>query len=126
MNVSFVGIYAVATKIPTIFTTFTSIFNQAWLLSSINEYETDRDSKFYSTTFNYYTGISFVVCTFLIAIIKPFMSLYVSSNYFIAWKSSILLIISAVFSGICAFINSIFMLIKKCKRNYNNFNWCNF
>lgn len=113
VNVSFVGIYAVATKIPTIFTTFTSIFNQAWLLSSINEYETDRDSKFYSTTFNYYTGISFVVCTFLIAIIKPFMSLYVSSNYFIAWKSSILLIISAVFSGICAFINSIFYAYKK-------------
>lgn len=113
MNISMVGIYAVATKIPTIVTTFTGIFNQAWMISSINEYENDRDSKFYSATFNYYTGISLITCALLIAIIKPFMHFYVSSNYYIAWKYTILLIIAAAFSGICAFINGIFYAYKK-------------
>lgn len=113
LTLSSVGIYAVAAKIPTIITTFTGIFNQAWMLSSISEYENDRDVRFYNDVFSFYCSISFITCALLILIIKPFMHVYVSSEYFIAWKYASVLIVSAIFSGISAFINGIFYAYKK-------------
>ena len=112
-GVSSVGLYAIACKIPTILTTISSVFNQAWMISSIDEYENEKDSSFYSNTFDNYTGISMIICSILILFLKPFMLLYVSSEYYIAWRYSTILILSAVFSGICAFINGIFYAYKK-------------
>lgn len=108
-----VGLYAVAAKIPTILSTFTGIFSQAWLISSINEYETERDNKFYSETFINYCQISMVVCAILIFFINPFMKIYVSGEYYEAWIYSPLLILSAVFSGVCSFLNGIYYAYKK-------------
>lgn len=113
LTTSSVGVYAVATKIPTIITTFTGIFNQAWMISSISEYENDRDASFYNEVFSFYCSISFIVCALAIIVLKPFMHIYVSSEYFIAWRYSSVLIVSAIFSGIAAFINGIFYAYKK-------------
>lgn len=113
LTFSSVGIYAVATKIPTIITTFTGIFNQAWMISSISEYENEKDINFYNDIFASYCAISFTACSFLLLIIKPFMSVYVSSEYYIAWAYSSVLIVSVIFSGISAFINGIFYAYKK-------------
>lgn len=113
LGISSVGIYAVACKIPTIITTLSGVFNQAWMISSINEYENEKDSSFYSETFNNYTGIMLIFSSILILILKWFMLLYVSPDYYIAWKYTSILIISAIFAGICAFINGIFYAYKK-------------
>lgn len=112
-NISVVGLYAVASKIPTIISTFTGIFNQAWLISSINEYEGDRDERFYSQTFKYYCGISILLCSIMILFLRYFMKIYVSPEYYVAWKYSSILIVSAVFSGVSAFLNSIFYAYKE-------------
>ena len=108
-----VGIYAVASKIPTILSTLTGIFSQAWLISSITEYETERNSKFYSEIFSYYCQFSLIVCAILILFIKPFMTIYVSGAYYSAWIYSPVLILSAVFSGTCSFLNGIYYAYKK-------------
>lgn len=108
-----VGLYAVASKIPTILTTFTGIFSQAWLISSISEYENDRDTNFYVSAFMNYCEISLIICAILILIIRPFMFFYVSNEYFVAWKYSPILILSAVFSGICSFLNGIYYAYKR-------------
>ena len=42
-----VGLYAIAAKIPTIVTTFTGVFSQAWLISSISEVDNKENSKFF-------------------------------------------------------------------------------
>lgn len=113
LELSSVGIYAVACKIPTIITTFSGIFNQAWMISSIDEYENEKNSSFYGEIFNKYVGIIILFCALLILVLKPFMKMYVSSDYYIAWKCTSILIFSTVFSGICAFINGIFYAYKK-------------
>lgn len=108
-----VGVYAVASKIPNILTTFTGVFSQAWLISSISEYENDRDTNFYLETFMNYCEISLIICALLILVIRPFMFFYVSNEYFVAWKYSPILILSAVFSGICSFLNGIYYAYKR-------------
>ncbi len=108
-----VGIYAIASKIPSIMTTFAGIFNQAWLISSINEFETEKDVSFYADIFKHYCSISYVMCALILFVIEPFMKFYVSHDYVIAWKYAMFLILAAVFSGICAFVNSILYAYKK-------------
>lgn len=117
VNISVVGLYAVAAKIPTIISTFTGIFNQAWLISSIDEYEGEKEKKFYNNTFKYYCGISIILCSIMLVFLKLFMKIYVSPEYYIAWKYSSILIVSAVFSGVCAFLNSIFYAYKEIKKS---------
>lgn len=113
LGIASVGIYAVACKIPTIITTFSGIFNQAWMISSIDEYENEQGSSFYSNTFDNYIGLMMTFSGLLILVLKPFMSLYVSPDYYIAWKYTSVLVFSAVFAGVCAFINGIFYAYKK-------------
>ena len=113
VNVASVGLYAVACKIPSLISTFTGIFNQAWMISSINEYENDNDVSFYNDIFKSYLCFSFVFSSLLIMLIKPFMSIYVSTDYFSSWICSSILIASVSFSGLCTFINGIFYAYKK-------------
>lgn len=112
-GVEYLGIYAVACKIPTIITTITGIFNQAWMISSISEYENENNGEFYKNVFEIYYGTSLIICSFAITFIKPFFRIYVNESYFIAWYSSGVLILSSIYSGVCAFINGIFYAYKK-------------
>ncbi|USR89034.1 oligosaccharide flippase family protein [Lactiplantibacillus pentosus] len=41
------GLYAVATKIPTIINVFYTIFSQAWQISAVEEYEENRQGRFF-------------------------------------------------------------------------------
>lgn len=43
---SSVGIYSVASKIPTLISTFSSVFMQAWIISAVTEYDEDRENIF--------------------------------------------------------------------------------
>ncbi len=113
LGASAVGLYAVATKIPHIVTTFTGIFNQAWMLTSINEYENERSSIYYSKMLEKYIEISFTLNSVLILIMQPLMRVYVSDNYYISWTYADVLTLSAIFSSICAFLDGIFYAYKK-------------
>lgn len=53
------GIYAVANKIPSILTIFFTVFNQAWQISAVDEYESQSNSTFYSMIFNNLIHFSF-------------------------------------------------------------------
>ena len=114
MSEAEVGIYAVATKIPTFLTTFIGIFNQAWIISAISEYnDKEGNNDFYSEIYEKFIEISFISACALILIVEPFMKLYVSSSFFIAWKYVPFLILGAIFSGICSFFASIYYAYKK-------------
>lgn len=113
MSESDVGIYSVASKIPSFITTFTGVFNQAWIISSVIEFDNENEKHFYSETFHNYYAILFFGSACLLAIIKPFMKLYVSQEYYIAWKYTTFLICSSVMSGIGAFTSGIYAATKK-------------
>ena len=82
------------------------IFNQAWTISAIDEFSEDNNHKsFYSDILKKFCSISFIGATILIFIIKPFMKIYVNNSFFTAWSYSVWLIIGAVSSGICSFLD---------------------
>lgn len=113
MSNAAVGIYSIAAKIPSFITTFTGIFSQAWTVSSVVEYDNEREKNFYSITFRRYYEMLFIWSSFLILIIKPFLAFYVNDIYFEAWKYAPLLIAGAISSGVVSFTVGIYSALKK-------------
>ncbi len=107
------GLYTVASKIPGLINTFVNIFSQAWGVSSIKEIESDNDSGYYSKVFRIYFFLAFGASILFMAIIKPFMAIYVGNEFKEAWQYVPLLLVAASFSAVSAFCGSMFGALKK-------------
>jgi O-antigen/teichoic acid export membrane protein len=107
LSASDLGLYTVATKIPTLINVFITIFSQAWGISSIKEVEGDKDPKYFSTIFKVYSFLAFAAAIFLMLVIKPFMSIYVGSDFISAWQYVPLLLVAAVFSALSTYFGSL-------------------
>lgn len=107
------GLYTVAAKIPGLINTFVNIFSQAWGISSIKEFESTNDSGYYSKVFQIYSALAFGASICFIAIIKPFMAIYVGRDFSAAWRYVPLLLVAASFSAISAYYGSMFGALKK-------------
>ena len=111
------GIFTVATKIPSLINVLITIFSQAWGLSAVKEIEETQETSFYSDVLACYQTIAFGAAVFLIAIIKPFMSVYVSSEFQDAWKYVPLLLVGASFSALAVYFASVYSALKKSLNN---------
>ena len=109
------GIYTAASKIPALINAIAAIFTQAWGLSSIKEYDTSNDVSFYTKVFQWFSCVMFAGGLFIIAVIKPFMGVYVGKGFGEAWRLVPLLLVSAVFSAISAFTTSLYGAMRKSK-----------
>ena len=110
-----VGIYSVASKIPTLISTFSGVFMQAWIISAVTEFDEEREKQFYSKVFHKYYVAMFAAATCLISVVRIFMHFYVSPDFQIAWKYTPLLISGAIYSGMFAFYVGIYAAAKNSK-----------
>lgn len=107
------GLYAVATKIPTIINVFYNIFSQAWQISAVEEYESDQREKFFSSVFNANVGCSVILIGGILIFIRPVMTIYAGESYFEAWKIVPVLLIASFFSNLSSFYGTIYLAAKK-------------
>jgi len=101
------GIYSVAYKIPTIINVVQAIFNQAWTLSAVKEFD-DKQDNFYSKTYSTYNLLLTFACSTLIIFDMLIAKLIYSNDFYTAWKYVPFLLISAIFAALNAFLDSIF------------------
>lgn len=106
------GLYTAAVKIPSLINTLTTIFSQAWGVSSIRELEGDNDTAFYSNVFYGFSALSFAACIAVTAITKPFMSVYVGADFFESWRYVPLLLVAATFGSVSSFFGAIYGALK--------------
>ncbi len=100
VGVATLGLYTAATKIPSLINVIISIFSQSWGISSIREFESSNDKNFYSEVFVSYSVIGFGAAVCINAVVKPFMSIYVSDTFTESWRYVPLLLVSASFSAV--------------------------
>ena len=98
------GVYAGAYKIPTLLSTITTIFNQAWSYSAIREDESEDKEEYNNRVYDNLVTIVIVVATGLLMIMKPFLSVYVGKEYYAAWHYVPYLIVGFVFMTLGSFI----------------------
>lgn len=98
------GIYAVSYKLPTLVSTLTTIFNQAWSYSAIREEGKEDESEYNNKIFKTLIGIVMLIGIGLVTFMKPFLSVYVAKEYYIAWKYTPFLTVGCVYLTLASFM----------------------
>lgn len=98
------GIYAVSYKLPTLVSTLTTIFNQAWSYSAIREEGTADESEYNNKIFKALIGIVMLTGIGILTFAKLFLSIYVSKEYYVAWKYIPFLTIGCVYLTLASFM----------------------
>lgn len=106
-SVSIVGLYACANKIPTIISTISSIFSQAWTLS-IFQSDSKQRKKFFEQTYLFYNEILFSFTIVVIYLSKFLGSLLFSKDFFVAWTFVPILTAGVYYNSLNSVIGSVF------------------
>lgn len=114
-TLSIVGLYSVANKIPTIITTVTSIFSQAWNLSAFQAYNDVEKEEFYNSTYLIFRNLMMICTAGVILLSKIFAMLLFSKDFYEGWIFVPILTLGVFYSSINSFIGSLFTASKKTK-----------
>lgn len=112
-SASSLGLYSAASKIPALLSIVTTIFSQAWSISAIKEYDSDRSKTFYKEIFSAFSIIMFFGGAIVIGITKPFMHVYVGNDFFSSWTLVPFLVFGAVYYAFSSFFGAIYGALKK-------------
>ncbi|MBQ5316269.1 MAG: polysaccharide biosynthesis C-terminal domain-containing protein [Oscillospiraceae bacterium] len=116
------GIYAAAYKLPTLLMLVTTMFYQAWQMSSIEERNSKGLGKFYQNVFSAYSSLLFLAAAGLIMLVKPLTFILTSdgsngTRYYEAYMFTPILIISMVFQCMCQFLSSVYTTTKRSRNS---------
>lgn len=114
------GLFAVATKLPTIINAFTGVFTQAWQLSAFEEYKSTDRSNFYSIVFQSYYQFLFIISSGIMVAVLPFTTFIINENFFESWKMIAALILGVIFQTLSGFIGSIYTATMQTKGAFSS------
>lgn len=106
------GLFAVANKIPTILTVFSSIFSQSWQISAIEEFDSKNRSEFFSNVYSMYSQALVVGCSFILLFLQNIFQILVDKSFYISWRYAPFLLLSVLFSSLSAFLGSQYVAAK--------------
>lgn len=98
------ALYAVASKFPSILNTLFSVFNQAWQISAIEEFDSKNKNQYFSSVFAGLVMFSFVVIDAFLFILQPLIYLLSGSAYYETWKFVPFLMLGLIFSNFSGFL----------------------
>ena len=109
------GLFGVASKIPAIINTVTSVFIQAWQISGIKEYGDEEYEQFFANIYNLYNILMVLMVAVLIPITPVLAKFLFAGEFYEAWTYVPVLCISSIFSGLTGVVASVFYAVKKTK-----------
>lgn len=109
------GIYAISCKIPTIISMANDIFYNSWQISAISEFNSNDKESFFTNMFNLNFTLLVLLTSFIIVILKPLFSIWVSKDFYEAWKYTPFLLMGAIFSSLSCFFGVGYIATKKTK-----------
>ncbi len=114
-GVSANGVYAVGYKIPSILNIVQTVFNQAWSISAIKEYNDSEREEFYSNVYNYYGFVLTTICSVVIVFTKVLAKLFFLNDFYESWQYVPFLTIAILFGSLSGFFGAIFTAEKNSK-----------
>lgn len=107
------GLYAVANKIPTLITTISGIFFQAWQISSVEESKSDQKTQFYTKVFDALSMLLIISTSMLLVILQPLYRLLTEESYYVGWTCVPFLLCAMVYSCYSSFLGTNYVAMKK-------------
>lgn len=108
------GIYSVAYKIPSILNVIQTIFNQAWVVTTVKAEETGNFQDV-RRIYIAYKSVLFIGCSGLLFFTKYIASFLYAKDFFVAWTYTPYLITAIIFSSLSGCIGGILAAKKMTK-----------
>ncbi len=102
------GVYSVAYKIPTIISALMGIFGNAWKLSAVEDFGSEKSRIFFSDIFSKLTVLMVLSASFLMLINKPLAVVLYQKDFYQAWTFVPILLIASVMHAYSEFFGSIY------------------
>lgn len=109
------GIYSVAGKIPAILNVFQTIFNSAWTLSAVKDFDPEDKDGFFSKTYRAYNCLMTVVCSLVIISDKILARFLYAKDFYVAWRYVPWLTIAILFGALSGYVGGFFSAVKDSK-----------
>lgn len=106
------GVYSVASKIPSILNVFQTIFNQAWALSAVKDYDPEDKSGFFANTYRAYNCMMTIVCSAIIVADKILAKFLYANDFYAAWRYVPWLTMAILFGAMSGYIGGFFTAVK--------------
>ena len=107
------GLYAVANKIPTLITTISGIFFQAWQISSVEESTSKQKTQFYTNVFEALSMLLTIATSFILVVLQPLYKVLTEETYHIGWTCTPYLLCAMVYSCYASFLGTNYVAMKK-------------
>lgn len=109
------GIYSIASKIPSILNIFQSIFNQAWTLSAVKDFDSEDKNGFFANTYKAYNCLMVIACSAIIVADKVLAKFLYAKDFYVAWRYVPWLTIAILFGALSGYLGGIFSAVKDSK-----------
>lgn len=109
------GVYSVASKIPSIMSILLSLFNKAWSVSAVKDFDREDRNGFFSNTYTVYHLLMLVICSFLIVSCRILAHFLYAKDFFAAWQYVPFLLLGTLFTSLSGYLDGIFSAAKMSK-----------
>lgn len=115
LGIGISGIFAAASKLPSMLNMLSGIFQQAWNLSAFQESKKQGKNRFFSVVFSVYNAVMSLCVMVLVPICKWIAGLLLQKQFASAWILIPTLLLSFYYAAISAFFGSFFTASMKTK-----------
>ena len=109
------GLYTVAYKIPSLLTTVTQIILNAWQISAVEDFGTEKAKRFFTKIYNYYFTLTLSLVSIIVVLTKIISRILFQDEFYDAWIFVPLLMAAYFFHDLSAFVATIYTTAKKTK-----------
>lgn len=113
-----IGLLAVGMKLPSLINLVYNFFQQAWVITVLEEYRKADFSQYFNQMFKLLFGMQILGCLFIIIFAKPFMTLMTTAEYHQAYVYIPLITLGTIFSNMSAFIGTVFTASHQTKYTF--------
>lgn len=109
------GVYSVAGKIPSILNIFQTVFNQAWTLSAVKDFDSEDKNGFFTNTYKAYNCMMVIICSSIIVADKVLAKFLYAKDFYVAWKYVPWLTVAILFGALSGYLGGFFSAVKDSK-----------
>lgn len=114
-GVAVTGVYSVSQRIPSLFSTISTIFMGAWQISAIEDFGSEKSRKFYSNIYNQYSVFNILTVSALICGCRILAKILFSKDFYSGWEYVPILLFAYLFFALSSFLGTIYTSAKKTK-----------
>lgn len=112
-GVFFIGLLAVANKFTSIMSMTYNLFQQAWMVTVLEEFKKEDFSNYFTQMYRNIIILQTFVCFIIIIFSKTIVQFITTEEYYEAWKFIPLISIGVIFSNTSNFIGTLFSASRK-------------